>query len=155
MFYRILLFVCGVMTVLIGRVYGGLRQFAPPQQVWSPFFYVFLIAGIIAVCLSFAPTAWTERTTGDPGELRRSVPFRFLLSFAAVGLLLVIAFTFVSGRFASPSHGVLYSLCPACALTVTVDPSLGVSLFVLAPLNALVFGAVGGVIGTAFSMLSR
>jgi hypothetical protein len=49
----------------------------------------------------------------------------------------------------------VYSLCPACVLTITVDPSLPTILFVLAPLNALVFGAVGGVIGTAYSIASR
>jgi len=49
----------------------------------------------------------------------------------------------------------VYSLCPSCVLTETIDPSLPTALLVLAPLNAFVFGAAGGVIGTAFSILSK
>ena len=143
------------MAVLIGLVYGGLRQFAPPQQIWSPFFYGLLIVGTLAVCLSFAPTAWTEAKTANPGELKRSVPFSFLLSFAGIGLLLVVAFTLIPPRMASPSMPAVYSLCPACVLTATVDPSLATSLIILAPLNALVFGAVGGVLGMAINILRR
>lgn len=148
--------ICGVVTVLIGRVYGGLRLYTPLQLfVWSPFFYSFLMVGIIAVCLSFAPASWTESTIGNPGGLKRSIPFRFLLTFAAIGLLVAVAVSFLPPSFARPSIPVVYSLCPACVLTVTVDPSLAVSLFVLAPINALIFGAVGGVIGTGFTILNR
>ena len=41
----------------------------------------------------------------------------------------------------------VYSVCPSCVLTITVDPSLASSLLVLAPLSAAVYGSVGGVIG--------
>jgi hypothetical protein len=77
-----------------------------------------------------------------------------LLIFAAAGLLLVISFTLIPLSFRVPM-GLLYSMCPACALTATVDPSLAATIVVLAPLNALVFGAIGGVVGTAVNLLLK
>jgi hypothetical protein len=100
------------------------------------------------------PPVWFQRIGARATELRRFSPFRFLLGFAALGLLLVAVFSIVPGH-AQPPMALVYSLCPACVLTVTVDPSLSTTLFVLAPLNALVFGAIGGVIGTAYSFFSR
>jgi Na+/melibiose symporter-like transporter len=156
MIQRAALLICGLMTVLIGRVYGGLRQFAPAQEIaWLSFSYALLFVGVIAVGISLLPTAWAQAITEKPSELRRFTPFRFLLSFAALGLLLVAVFSFVPPSLTPPPMVLTYSLCPACVVTVTVDPSLTTALFLLAPLNALVFGAVGGVIGTAFSILSR
>jgi hypothetical protein len=142
------------MTVLIGRLLVELHQFAPTGFVWLPFSYAFLIVGIIAVGISLLPPAWL-RCIGTEAIERRFTPFRFLLSFAALGLLLVVAFSILPPRFLRPPAALVYSLCPACVLTVTVDPSLPTALFVLAPLNALVLGAIGGVIGTAFSVFSR
>jgi hypothetical protein len=153
---RVAFFICGVITVLIGRVYSGLQQVAPPQEIaWLHFPYVLLITGAIAVCISFLPTAWVQGTDTKRAELRYFTPFRFLLSFAALGLVLVVVFSLVPPSGAQPPMPLVYSLCPACVLTATVDPSVTTAVFLLAPLNALVFGAVGGVIGTAFSIISK
>ena len=47
---RVAFFICGVMTVAIGRVYSGLQRFAPTQEIaWLPFSYALLIVGTIAV----------------------------------------------------------------------------------------------------------
>ena len=156
MVQRVAFFICGVMTVLIGRAYSGLQRFAPTQKItWLDFPYVLLIVGAIAVSLSLLPTVWVQGIKTKPPELRRFTPLRFLLSFAALGLLLVVVFSFVLPSLAGPPIPLVYSLCPACVLTATVDPSLTTAVFFLAPLNALVCGAIGGVIGTAFSIISR
>ena len=98
--------------------------------------------------------SWTESAIGNPGGLKRSIPFRFLLIFAAIGLPVAVAVSFLPPSFARPPIPVVYSLCQACVLTGTVDPSLVVNLFVLAPINGLIFGAIGGVIGTGFTILN-
>jgi hypothetical protein len=59
------------------------------------------------------------------------------VSFAAAGLLLVIIFTLIPHQSFEVPMGLLYSICPACVLTVTVDPSLTAGIVVLTPLNAL------------------
>jgi hypothetical protein len=156
MVQRVALLICGVVTVLIGRVYGSLRHFAPEHEIaWLSFSCALFLVGIIAVAISLLPRGWAQGITERPSESRHFTPFRFLLSFAALGLLLVALFSVVPPSVAQPSMALVYSFCPACVVTVTVDPSLTTALFLLAPLNAFIFGAVGGVIGTAFSMLGR
>jgi hypothetical protein len=153
---RAAFFICGVMTVLIGRAYSGLQRFAPTQEIaWGAFSYSLLLVGTIAVVISLLPPVWFQRIGTEATELRRFTPFRFLLSFAAFGFLLVLVFSIAPLRSVQPPIALVYSLCPACVLTVTVDPSLSTALFVLAPLNALAFGAIGGVIGTVFGVVSR
>lgn len=156
---RIAFFICGSMTIAIGRVYGGLHRFAPtPRSEWLPFSYALMIVGTIAVCFSFLPTAWVQgaaATRAEVGKLTPFTPFRFLWIFAATGSLFVAISSFVPLRFAQPPAPLVYSLCPACVLTITVDPSWPTILFILAPLNALVFGAFGGVVGTAYAIARR
>lgn len=154
MVQRVAFFICGVMTVLIGRVYGELRRLPTPEIAWSPFSYVLLIFGMVAVCISLMPTAWLQGKTAKPGKLKgQSTALKFLLSFAALGLLFVALFSFVPPSLARPL--LVYSLCPACVLTVMVNPSLSTALVLLAPLNAFVFGAIGGVVGTVFCIIRR
>jgi len=158
MVQRAAFFICGVVTVLVGRVYGGLHRLSAMQEVAPlPFAYALLVLGVTAVCISFLPNAWVQGIRKTPTGLhrRRSTPFRFLLSFAALGLLLVVVFSFVPPGSGRPPIPLVYSLCPACILTVTADPSLPTALLVLAPLNAMVSGAIGGVIGIAFTIVSR
>ena len=38
---RMAFFVCGAVTVSVGRVYGGFQQFYPTQRMnWAPFYVV-------------------------------------------------------------------------------------------------------------------
>lgn len=158
MVQRAAFLICGVMTVLVGCVYGGLRSLLPtPKMPWSPFSYTLLAVGVIAVGISLQPTTWVQAITKNPNELQRSrsAPIRFLSIFAALGLLLAAVLAFLPPSLAEPPIPLVYSLCPACVVTATVGPSLGTALLLLAPLNALVFGAVGGVIGTAVILVRR
>ena len=121
---RAAFFICGVMTVLVGRVYSGLQRFAPTGEfAWWPFSYGLLIVGTIAVGISLLPPVWSQRIGTGATDLRRFSPFSFLASFAALGLLLVVVFAILPPH-AQPPMALVYSLCPACVLTVTVDPSM-------------------------------
>lgn len=156
MLERAALLICGVMTVLIGRVYWSLQRFAPTNAIsWSRFSVVLLVVGVAAICIALLPRAWVRSVPAEGNARRRSVPFGFLLAFAAAGLLLVIILSFIPHQSFEPPMGLVYSICPACVLTVTVDPSLTAVIVALAPLNALVFGAMGGVIGTIVNLLRK
>jgi hypothetical protein len=153
---RIAFFVCGIMTAVIGRLYSGLQQLGPTLKIaWPHFPDALIIVGASAVCISLLPTAWVQSIAAKDTKPHRFTPFRFLLSFAALGLFLVVVFSFMPPSLVRLPISLVYSLCPACVLTATVDPSLTTAVFVLAPMNALVFGAIGGVIGTAFSIITR
>ena len=153
---RLAFFVCGVVTASVGRVYGGFQQFRPTDRMnWSPFYVVLVIVGLTAVCVSLLPIKWIGRIESDPVERKSSTSLKFLLAFAAVGFLLVIILGFAPPKAVQPPWALVYSICPACVLTLTVDPSLTFMIVLLAPINAAIFGAIGGVVGTVVDLLRR
>jgi hypothetical protein len=153
---RIAFFVCGIMSAVIGRLYSGLQELGPTLKIgWPHFPDALIIVGACAICISLLPTAWVQSIGAKNTKPHRFTPFGFLLSFATLGLFLAVVFSFITPSLVRLPTPLVYSLCPACVLTATVDPSLTTTVFVLAPMNALVFGAVGGVIGTSFSIIVR
>jgi hypothetical protein len=79
MLERAAFFICGVVTVLIGRVYAGLQRSAPTNEIsWSPFRVVLLIVGVAAICISLLPSALVRRLAPEPTGRRRSISPRFL-----------------------------------------------------------------------------
>jgi hypothetical protein len=49
---------------------------------------------------------------------------------------------------------VVFGLCPPALASITVDPSLATVAFILAPLNALLYGGAGLLIGLCFRRAS-
>jgi hypothetical protein len=153
---RMAFFVCGVVTASVGRVYGGFQQFYPTQRMnWAPFYVVLIIVGLTTICLSLLPIKWIRRVESDRVERNDSTSFKILLTFAAAGLLLPIILSFVPPTAVQPPWALVYSICPACVLTLTVDSSLTSMIVLLAPINAAVFGAIGGVVGTVVDLLRK
>jgi len=54
-----------------------------------------------------------------------------------------------------PSTRTVFTTCPACVLTVTVDPSWASVALILAPIDAIVYGAVGIIIGLILEGVRR
>ena len=69
-----------------------------------------------------------------------------LAGFAVVSYLVIVGLHFAPHIW-RPSPQLVFSVCPACALTITVDPSIGGALLFLAPLSAAVYGSIGAVLG--------
>ena len=146
---RAALCVCGVFSVLVGRTYGTLRLFDPSDRwVWTVFSVTLVSVGIISIVAGLLPDSWARAGLGQrlgQGSLLR-LPVRLLAVFAAISYGVVALLTFLHPSERLPPVAV-YSICPSCVLTITVDPSLASSLLVLAPLSAAAYGSVGGVIG--------
>jgi uncharacterized BrkB/YihY/UPF0761 family membrane protein len=144
---RFALFVCGMISVALSRIYLALQGLDPSSHGWWSLFSGILVAvGGFAIVFAVLPGSWVEKLCKiDPDKLSL-VPIKMLGIFAVVSYLLVVALYFVppSGH---PSPVLAFSVCPACALTITVDPSLGTVLAGLAPLSAAVYGSLGGVLG--------
>jgi len=152
---RIAFCVCGAVTVSVWRVSTMLEKFDPNNHFyWFWFRVILLTLGGITVCLSLLPMTWSRQSHAlhDPHSF--NVPLLTLLIFAAFGYLAVIGIDLFPTS-AAPSMKMVYSLCPACVATATVDPSLSAVLLVLAPMNAAVFGAFGVVIGTCVRLCRR
>jgi hypothetical protein len=82
----------------------------------------------------------------------KALPIKVALGTAIVGYCVAI------GLWAAPSNWhptstFVFTICPPAVLTITVDPSLLAVVTVLAPLNALLYGIVGLLIGFAIEGL--
>ncbi len=139
---RLAFLICGLATFPIARLYSSVQQ-AAPMEAFSLLAYVLLVAGVLALYVALAPDEWLPHA-----DKLRSSGSKFMLAFALTGLLTVL----VVFRFLSPTAlqrvELVYSLCPACVKTTS-------SLYAVAPLNGLVLGAIGGVVGTVFGVARR
>jgi hypothetical protein len=125
-----------------------LREFFPAQhREWLGLSVFLLAVGLIGLAAALFPVAWIKRICGASSEQRLpSLPIKLLMIFAAFSYLLVVAITF-AGPAPSIPPLLVYTVCPACVATVTVDPSLLTVLLFLAPVNAAVYGSIGGAVG--------
>jgi hypothetical protein len=150
---RFAFFVCGLVTFAIGRLYAALFRLnfaAGPASFES---VVLILVAVLALFIAFVPSSWIGRICDiDPtNRCRSSMPVKMLGGFAAFAYVIIAGPQFLSpSRYASVDPALVFLLCPACVLTLTVDPSMETVLLLLAPLNAAVYGAFGGTLGYIF-----
>ena len=144
---RVAFFVCGLISVSLSRMYLALRGLDPVSQgSWSLFSVALMVVGGFAVFMALLPGSWVQRACKIELGKPSLVPIKMLVGFAVVSYLVVVGLSFAPHSW-QPSPQFVFSVCPACALTVTVDPSLGTVLLGLAPLSAAVYGSLGAVLG--------
>lgn len=104
----------------------------------------------VTVVIALLPSSWLDRACniGPDTRDRSSVPIKLLVCFAGFSYLLTVGLDLAPLSW-HPTAQVLYLLCPACVLTISVDPSFGAVLLGLAPLNAAVYGSLGAIFGCA------
>jgi len=72
--------------------------------------------------------------------------FKLSALFAIAGYLIALGLFFAPVTW-SLRPGFVFAICPPALLSITVDPSFPTVALILAPLNALIYGVVGMVIG--------
>jgi hypothetical protein len=76
----------------------------------------------------------------------RNLTLKVVLAFMILGYVVAMALHFAPSKWhASPAF--VFTVCPPALLTITVDPSFTSVAVILAPLNALLYGLVGLLIG--------
>jgi hypothetical protein len=145
MLKRIAVCICGVSTVLVARLFGRFKHLAPAQANWSAFHGVLLAVGILAIIISLIPAALVRKIRLTFTEERRFSTV-LLVGFAAIGFAAALLLPLIPVTL-NPSITAVYSVCPACIATATVDPSFATVICVLAPVNAAIWGGFGGVLG--------
>jgi hypothetical protein len=68
------------------------------------------------------------------------------LGLGALCYLITVGLYFVAPIW-HPSTKTIFAVCPAGVLTVAVDPSLASVALILAPIDAMVYGAIELIIG--------
>jgi len=144
---RIAFFVCGTISLALGRVYRSLVGLDRASQgSWSVFSAILMVVGGLAVLLAVLPGSWITKALRVESTEHSLVPIKMMGAFAAASYLLIVGLS-VASRSWRPSPEFVFSVCPACALTITVDPSLSTVLLFLAPFSAAAYGALGGELG--------
>ncbi len=98
-----------------------------------------------------------EREVGEEREPlweRIPLPLKFFMVFACLSYIVQIYLTYSPPSLGSypppdsPARFVLaYSVCPVCILTPTVDPTPSDIAYFIGPIDALIHGAIGTMIG--------
>ncbi|HWY59036.1 MAG TPA: hypothetical protein VNZ03_31525 [Terriglobales bacterium] len=152
---RVAFFVCGVISVLLSNLYRALQGlgFLPNSEA-RLFSIALMVVGGLAVIIALLPSSWVEKACKAEPAKPSLVPIKMFSFFAVVSYLLIVGLNLYAHSW-HPSPQFVFSVCPACALTITVDSSLGTVLLGLAPLSAAVYGSLGAVLGCVLVVLRK
>jgi hypothetical protein len=142
---RIAFLLSGLISLLTGVPYVMYQgEDLPVQSEWVLFVVVLAVVGFFSVTLAVLPRSWIAKAckTDRDDERLFSVPLRLLGGVAAIFYVLALGTYFAPHRW-NPNPQLMLSLCPMYFVKMTIDPSPVVIFFLLAPMNAGVYGALG------------
>ena len=151
---RIAFFLCGVVSLFTGVPYVMLRgSELPVQNEWVIFAVTLAVVGVFSVTIAMLPRSWIAKACKkdrDDGHLF-SAPLKLLGGFAVISYLVAV-FAYLAPHRWNLNPQLMFSLCPLYFIKMTFDPSLVAGFFLLAPMNAGVYGALG--LTVAYSWLA-
>jgi hypothetical protein len=103
------------------------------------------------VTIAVLPRSWIAKVCKRDREDAQlfSAPLKWLGSFAAIAYLLALL-AYLAPHSWDLNPTLLLSLCPMYFVKLAVDPSLVTVFFMLAPMNAAAYGALGVSLGYAW-----
>lgn len=149
---RISFLLCGLISLLTGAPYALLRGVdLPVQSEWVIFVSVLALVGVFGVVMAVLPRSWIAKICRRDRDDERlfSVPLKILGSFAAIFYIVAVVAYLTPQRW-QLNPQVMLSLCPMYLVKMTFDPPVTEIIFLLAPMNAAVYGAVGLSLGYAW-----
>ena len=146
---RIAFLFCGLISLFTGVPYVMLQGVGlPVQSEWVIFVMVLGLVGICSVMLAVLPRSWIAKTCkrGCDDERLLSALLEVLGIFAASGYLVAVFAYFSPNRW-NLNPQLMLALCPMYLVKMTFDPSPAAIFFLLAPMNAAVYGSLGLTLG--------
>jgi hypothetical protein len=142
---RIVFFVCGLTSLLTAVPYAIQRGAElPVQSEWVIFVAALTLVGVFSLMLAVLPRSWIakacKKDRDDPQLF--SAPLKRLGSFAAIFYLIAVAAYFTPNRW-NLNPQLILALCPMYLVKMMFDPPLVAIFFLLAPMNAAVYGSLG------------
>ncbi|MGA7219555.1 MAG: hypothetical protein WBX38_14640 [Candidatus Sulfotelmatobacter sp.] len=146
---RIAFFLCGVASLFTAAPYVMLRGAElPVQSEWIIFAVALGVVGIFSLTVAVLRRSWIAKACKKDRDDPR-------LFAAPLGVLAVFAATFyvvaLVAHLAPHSWDLdpqlMFALCPMYFVRMTFDPSPAAVFFLLAPMNAAVYGALGAALG--------
>lgn len=150
---RIVFLLCGLVSLVTAAPYVLLRGIdLPYQREWIIFVVALAVVGVSSMAVALLPASWTGKVcrkgANDPRLF--STPLKFLGVFAAAAYLVAIVAYFAPHSW-NLDPQLMFCLCPMYFIRMTFDPSPVPIFFLLAPMNAAVYGALGATLGCALS----
>jgi hypothetical protein len=149
---RIVFFVCGVTSLLTGAPYVLLRGVdLPVQSEWVVFVGVLGLVGVFSMAIAVLPRSWIARACKKDRDDTQlfSTPIKLLGYFAAISYLVALVAYFAPHSW-NLDPQLMIVLCPLYFVKMTFDPPLIAAFFLLAPMNAAVYGSLGLTVGYAW-----
>jgi hypothetical protein len=149
---RVVFLVCGLTSLFTGFPYVMLRGTdLPVQSEWVVFAVVLAVVGVFSVVVGVLPLSWIARACNKDRDDKQLflAPLKWLGGLAAIAYLVAI-FAYLAPHRWNLDPQIMLVLCPLYFIKMTFDPSLVAILFLLAPMNAAVYGAFGVVVGYAW-----
>jgi hypothetical protein len=149
---RITFLICGLITLLTGFPYVMLRGAElPVQSEWVIFAVALGLVGVLSVMLAVLPRSWMAKACKKDRDDARlfSAPLKLLGGFAAISYLLAVV-AFLAPHRWNLNPQLMLSMCPLYFIKMSIDPSLVTVVFLLAPMNAAVYGSLGLTLGYAW-----
>ncbi len=146
---RIAFFLCGLISLLTGVPFLALRGAElPVQSEWVIFVAILSLVGLFSVTLAVLPRSSIAKGCKKDRDDEKLflTPLKWLGCFAAVSYLLAFVAYLAPHRWNLDAQ-LMFSLCPLYFVKMTFDPSLLTTIFLLAPMNAAVYGALGLILG--------
>jgi hypothetical protein len=148
---RIVFFLCGGTSLFTGFPYVMLQGIdMPVHRAWFLFPVALGVVGVFGVTVAVLPRSWIAKACKRERDDRQLflTPLKWLGVFAAVSYLLALL-AYLAPHSWDLNPTLMLSLCPMYFVKLAVDPSLVTVFFMLAPMNAGVFGALGVTLGYA------
>ena len=122
----------------------------PVQSEWVMFVVALALVGLFSLAVALLPRSWLAKACRKDRDEERvfTAPLKLLGGFAAISYLLALVAYFAPHSWNLNSQ-LMLALCPMYFVKMTIDPSPVSIFFLLAPMNAAVYGSLGVTLGYA------
>jgi len=154
---RIAFLLCGLISLFTAAPYVAERgEDLPVQSEWIVFAAALAVVGVFNVTRAALPRSWIAKACKKDrnDEQLFSSPFKLLGGFAAISYLLALVAYFAPHSW-NLDPQLMLALCPMYLVKMTIDPPPVAIFFLLAPMNAGVYGALGSTLGYALLAFRR
>jgi hypothetical protein len=141
---RFVIFVCGAISLLTAAPYVMLRGVdLPVQSEWVLFAGVLGLVGVFSVTIALLPRSWIAKVCKKDRDDEQlfSAPLKHLGYFAAISYLVALV-AYLAPHSWNLDPQIMLLLCPMYFVKMTIDPSPVAVFFLLAPMNAAVYGSL-------------
>jgi hypothetical protein len=149
---RIVFVVCGLTSLLSAVPYAMLQGVdLPVQSEWVIFVIALGVVGVFSLAVGLAPRSWIAKLCRKDRNDERlfSAPLKLLGGFAAVAYLVALL-AYLAPHTWNLNPQIMLAVCPMYFVKLTFDPSPVTIFFLLAPMNAAVYGSLGLTLGCAW-----